>query len=684
MIINSVKFENWQGYFGTHEFSFNGTGDRNSGFVIGDNTFGKTAFWEGIMFALYDHVPRRKNPKKFKPYIAENSNQHPLMNIDLFNTKNAYFSVTLVFTHEGENYTLQRRYSSKYENRAVKTETDLKKDSYLSNNSISGPGQFIEDDKKWILENILPERLAKFFLFDGERLEEYEELMEKEEDVQLRQDIEDIIRTPILKNGAEQFTRIKHKYKSDIAEEKMKHEQNKKNRVAVEKLEKEIKRLKKARDDNENEIKEYDKEIKQIDDWLLDNDTVKEAALRLIQAKENLATNKNIIKELRDDITREVEGSWKIIISKQVNSSISKLEEMRDKQNETIQEIGVLKENRKELQLRASGDPCKTCHRERSTPNDKELSSIKEEIRDLDLKLKRKEEASKFPTHEEYYRQKDELSKLRSSKDDLKLLIKKENDLMSALKEKRKLEDTRNKANSDITEEKEAEVKAQTTRKEGLGKKKNAALISKGSIKTKIDEAMKELSKYINIEKVDDKDTVKVRRIAKSIELTELLSEVFSNTLDDYRETMRKEVEDRASKTFMSISNNAENYSGLKISKNYTVSISNKKNLLDAGSQAQSLVMAYSIIDALSSCSGFEFPMIIDTPGRGLARKNMDAVFDYFANSNKQIIFLPNDLELDPEVAIEKYKNNVASIYQLEKIDKDRTEFKLLVNNLVK
>ena len=148
MIINSVKFENWQGYFGTHEFSFNGTGDRNSGFVIGDNTFGKTAFWEGIMFALYDHVPRRKNPKKFKPYIAENSNQHPLMNIDLFNTKNAYFSVTLVFTHEGENYTLQRRYSSKYENRAVKTETDLKKDSYLSNNSISGPGQFIEDDKK--------------------------------------------------------------------------------------------------------------------------------------------------------------------------------------------------------------------------------------------------------------------------------------------------------------------------------------------------------------------------------------------------------------------------------------------------------------------------------------------------------------------------------------------------------
>ena len=122
----------------------------------------------------------------------------------------------------------------------------------------------------------------------------------------------------------------------------------------------------------------------------------------------------------------------------------------------------------------------------------------------------------------------------------------------------------------------------------------------------------------------------------------------------------------------------------MKISKNYTVSISNKKNLLDAGSQAQSLVMAYSIIDALSSCSGFEFPMIIDTQGRGLARKNMDAVFNYFSKSKKQIIFLPNDLELDPEVAVQKYKGSVASIYQLEKIENDRTEFKLLVDNLVR
>jgi len=683
MIINSVEFKNWQGYFGTHKFSFNGTGNRNSGFVLGDNTVGKTAFWEGVMFALYDHVPRRKNPKKFKPFIAENSNQHPLMNTDLYGTKDASFSVTLVFTHEGNKYTLQRAYSARYENRVVKTVNDLKNESYLSNDSMSGPGQFIEDDKKWILENILPERLAKFFLFDGERLEEYEELMEKEEDVQLRADIEDIVRTPILKNGFDLFTRITHKYKTGLAEEKMKNEKNEKDLRTVKIIENEIKDLRKARDDNNKEITEYDDGMKEIDTWLLTNDTVKEAAIRLSQANKNLITNKGIIKGLREDISRELEESWRIIISNQVNLSINKLEEMREKQKETVEEIGVLKEDRKELVLRSKGDPCKTCQRERSKPNENEVLIIKEEIEELDLKLRRKNTASKFPTHEEYYRQKEELSKLSSNKDNLKLLLKKEDELMTALGNKRKLEDAVNRAKSQITEEKEIEVKKKTTHKDNLEKKKTAALISKGSIKNKLDDKMKEISKYIDVEKIDKKDTVKVRRIAKSIELTELLSEVFSNTLDEYRETMRKEVESRASDTFMSISNNAEHYSGLKISENYTVSISNKKNRLDAGSQAQSLVMAYSIIDALSSCSGFEFPMIIDTPGRGLARKNMNAVFNYFAKSKKQIIFLPNDLELDPEVAMEKYKDNVASIYQLEKIEEDRTKVKLLINNLV-
>jgi len=683
MIINSIEFKNWQGYFGTQKFSFDGTGERNSGFILGDNTVGKTAFWEGVMFALYDHVPRRKNPNKFKPYIAKNSSQHPLMNIDLFGKKGASFSVTLAFTHEGKKYTLQRGYCPKYENRPVNSESDLKPDSFLSNDSISGPGKYIEDDKRWINENILPERLVKFFLFDGEKLEEYEELMEKEEDLQLRRDIEDIIRTPILKNGEKQFTRMKHKYKSDLSAEKMEKAKNKSEIAKRKTIEKEIKDLQEARNTNKKEINSYEEKIAEIEEWLLNNDTVRDAVIQLSAAKEKQDMNKKTIEGLREDIGREVGESWKIIISNQVNSSIESLEEIREIQNHTIQEIGVLKEERKELDLRLKGDPCKTCERERTKPSNEEKLDIEEQLTDLDKDLRKKEEHSKFPTAEEYYLQREALTKLKTTKENLNLLLEKEENLMISLTTKERIKEEVNTANSQITEEREAEVKEKTTRMTELKMNKQSALTSKGGIDTKFEEKQKEFDKYINLEEISDKDTVKVRRLAKSIKLTEMLSEIFSNTLEEYRETMRKEVERRASSTFMSISNNAEHYLGLKITKNYKVSILNKKNKLDAGSQAQSLVMAYSIIDALSSCSGFEFPMIIDTPGRGLARKNMDAVFNYFTKSEKQIIFLPNDRELDPQVAINRYRDTVASIYQLEKIGKDRTASELLVDNLV-
>ena len=84
--------------------------------------------------------------------------------------------------------------------------------------------------------------------------------------------------------------------------------------------------------------------------------------------------------------------------------------------------------------------------------------------------------------------------------------------------------------------------------------------------------------------------------------------------------------------------------------------------------------MAYSIIEALSSCSGFEFPLVIDTPGRGLAKSNVSSVYDFFIDSERQVIFLPNDLELDPDEGDKKYGKKVAATYQLVKIDDDRTE----------
>ena len=192
---------NWQGYFGEKEFSFNGTGEKSSSIIYAENTFGKSAFWEAIHFALYGKVEIRRRKKTYRPVIAKNSILAPMMNTDLFGTSGAHFYVELLFTHRESEYKLYRGYKPRYDTTPVKKPNDLVMDISLENLSKRGSDRHIANEDRWIEENLLPKRLAKFFLFDGERLEEYEDLMTKDQDIILRKDIRDIIRTPILYEG---------------------------------------------------------------------------------------------------------------------------------------------------------------------------------------------------------------------------------------------------------------------------------------------------------------------------------------------------------------------------------------------------------------------------------------------------------------------------------------------------
>jgi hypothetical protein len=55
-----------------------------------------------------------------------------------------------------------------------------------------------------IIKSIMPEQVARFFLFDGELLQEYEELLtdDAEAGAKIKSSIEEILGVPVLTNGA--------------------------------------------------------------------------------------------------------------------------------------------------------------------------------------------------------------------------------------------------------------------------------------------------------------------------------------------------------------------------------------------------------------------------------------------------------------------------------------------------
>lgn len=674
MRLSKVILKNWQGYYGpdhVFEFGYNGS---CSSIIYGENTYGKTAFWEAIEFALYGRVRKRKQIDKFKLFLAEESGELPLLNTDAFEEGNCDFSVEIFFLHNSKSYRLLRRYYPKYTNKRALVVNDLKLQLELQNLNDDTESRFIKKQDRWIEENILPYRLSKFFLFDAERLEEYQDLMDKDQvNVALKQDIEAIIRTPILKTGTEIFSKLGRSYLIQHNKELEANMKDKEAREEHARLMKEISNLEKAIEALEKQKTSWKNKIDDHNNWLKENDKSKEASIQIENLIERLGENESSLKESSEDIRELIKDSWRVIIQSKVSAANERLRLEVSKQDDLKKRLGIIDSKIKHKQSEVDGNPCEVCGSQRNKPSFEKKRQLLEELDKLREEEIEITNQSKIPTVEDTYRVRMALNPMSLPETRyLDSLMSKESKRLSLIKKKFDLEQDLEKAKQLITSEKDNEIK------DVVGKLNSA---EKNREEVVVQIAEKNLERKQNEERLrkmtfatTDKKSAKMEKLEISLNLCNSLNTLFSETLDKYRENMRDGVEQKASEIFLSISNNSENYDGLSITKDFSVSIQNKKQKSDAGSGAQSLVMAYSVIDALSNCSGIEFPMIIDTPGRGLGIENLDNVYSHFLASDQQVIFLPNDRELHPDIGDEKYGNMVNYTYKLEKIEKDRSK----------
>ena len=97
-------------------------------------------------------------------------------------------------------------------------------------------------------------------------------------------------------------------------------------------------------------------------------------------------------------------------------------------------------------------------------------------------------------------------------------------------------------------------------------------------------------------------------------------------------------------------------------------------------------MLAYSVLDALTTCSGIDFPLVIDTPGRSIDDEHLLRLYDYLFNSGKQVFLFPEGSELKPEIGDKRYGHTCAATYELKLNEKDQkiTDIEQRINNLGK
>ena len=168
MIIEKLELENFGPFYGQTEIQLGGD-SRPIVVVHGDNMAGKTTILNAIRWALYGVAKDR-----FGNAIPTKK----LMNRDAYDEGLYRMSVRLqivvTVADKPSRYVLRRQKRARRSDREPVTEDQFEEFLDIDHDGNVVHASEISD----IVADLLPEGIARFFLFDGELLREYEELRE--------------------------------------------------------------------------------------------------------------------------------------------------------------------------------------------------------------------------------------------------------------------------------------------------------------------------------------------------------------------------------------------------------------------------------------------------------------------------------------------------------------------------
>jgi DNA sulfur modification protein DndD len=168
--------------------------------IYGENMRGKTSLLNAIRFAFFGKVLGRGT----KPMAL-----HKVGNWERAAEGHFGFQVALEFTDDGHNYKLTRSCRPQKGVSTPTSDEDYSVEYYLEREgAVLGPHQAEAE-----LKRILPEQIARFFLFDGELLQEYEDLLSTETDMgrRISEAIERILGVPVLTSARATLLGLKEK-----------------------------------------------------------------------------------------------------------------------------------------------------------------------------------------------------------------------------------------------------------------------------------------------------------------------------------------------------------------------------------------------------------------------------------------------------------------------------------------
>ncbi len=649
MILHTLSSSNFMPYKGKMSIAFPTNKDQNVMLVYGDNMRGKTSLLNALRWVFYGKAVGRHSRE-----IA----LFELMNKDAALEGDWSMEVAVTFEADGHKYELRRTATKRAYVATPSRSEDLETARAMRKDDIPLSEHLIDAE----INRFAPEQTSRFFLFDGELLDEYEQLLidGSEQSKKIKEAIEQALGVPTLIRGRDDAgTILKQAQKQQSADlqkmggleeyaERQKHHQ-----TQIESIEDDIKDL-------NVRLKDVTEERLALDDELEKTEALYQAKQKLTDTEATERTNEKQQDQFNSERLVHIKDAWRELVRplltlkrEHLHQENAKLAEKMFAKNAVESKIAQLKEAMKAGTCQTCGQPL---HEKERVAAGVELGNLEADL--LGMKV----DIQSFNRLSSEIQSLDKLLKPTASHQ-IGFL---DQHIARLRVEQTKFGNEKEKLIDLIKGQDTAEIARQRNKRDGLIRE--ATRISE-DIKTnqiKLDKHTKELAMISKV--LEGMPTARAAKSSQLVKLATSLEKVYARSIDRLRDDLKASVERLASVAFKKLTTQ-EKYSGLRINSNYGLTILDERGqdvpIRSAGAEQ---IVALSLIHGLAHAGRSAGPVVMDTPFGRLDKKHRSNILSYLPTTTSQLVLFVHEGEVNRSTDLVELGSRIGCVYEIKEV----------------
>jgi len=614
--------------------------------IYGENMRGKTTLLNALRFALFGRVLGRNRRQ---------GSLATLPNIEEAVTGNYEFSVTLRFDNDGQHYELTRTGHPRAGHVPPASDADIVVDVFLTRDGdVLGPGQRDAE-----LQRIMPEQISRFFLFDAELLQEYEELLSSESDMgnRISKAIESVLGVPVLTDARAGLAGARTEFERREARAAGADKMSEQLGVALAGKIEERDQLESDLQRTRSELEAQRAERSSLEEAMRKEQRLLSLLERRDLLEEQRATLDAAIRSKTQQITERMGGAWRSVVRAKATSALEELRdeerrlERRQIQRDTVEDLGS-----------TGASECPAC-----------LQPIEPEARE---RLRGVVEASKDQAEAERSR----LAEVRAMTAALDRLTRGDpgEGLRMLWADLRNFEQERFVIVEEIAELNTSLGAVQEKDLRDLKIQSDAALqqmtILEAGIQTmtqRLDTVRDDIARLR--QRVEAQGGITSAKERAMVNHADLLYRFFDKGVAIYRERLREHVESDATELFRRLTTEPQ-FVGLRINESYGLRIVHEDgSIVPVRSAGAEHVVALCLMGALQRNAPLRGPIVIDSAFGRLDSKHTENIVRALPTMAPEVVLLVYEDELRPALARSFLGASLRAEYSLARVSARHT-----------